>query len=81
MTNINKIGLTWISFFSYAFTGGLVVVTGIIMGNIADYFHLSVSKMSNIFTFLNAGILIAILLNSWLIETISLKKQLIFGFF
>lgn len=80
MTDINRIGLTWISFLSYAFTGALVVVTGIIIGNISDYFHLSVSKMSNTFTFLNAGILISIFINSWLIEIISLKKQLIFGF-
>ncbi|CAL4325835.1 Protein TsgA [Buchnera aphidicola (Protaphis terricola)] len=80
MKNINQIGLTWISFFSYAFTGALIVVTGMIMGDIANYFNLSISRISNIFTFLNAGILISILLNSWLINIISLKKQLIFGF-
>jgi TsgA-like MFS transporter len=80
MKNMNEIGLTWISFFSYAFTGALVVVTGMIMGNIANYFHLTISEMSNTFTFLNGGILISIFLNSWLIEIISLKKQLIFGF-
>ncbi|ACL30325.1 MFS transporter TsgA [Buchnera aphidicola] len=80
MTNINRIGLTWISFLSYAFTGALVVVTGMIMGNISNYFHLSISQMSNIFTFLNAGILVSIFINSWLIEIISLKKQLIFSF-
>ncbi|QCI17334.1 MFS transporter TsgA [Buchnera aphidicola (Aphis helianthi)] len=80
MKNINQIGLTWISFFSYAFTGALIVVTGMIMGDIANYFNLSISQMSNIFTCLNAGILISILLNSWLINIISLKKQLIYGF-
>ncbi|MDI5303768.1 hypothetical protein MJN76_29940, partial [Salmonella enterica subsp. enterica serovar Anatum] len=42
---------------SYALTGALVIVTGMVMGNIADYFHLPVSSMSNTFTFLNAGIL------------------------
>ncbi|WP_295164090.1 MFS transporter TsgA [uncultured Buchnera sp.] len=80
MKNINQIKLTWISFFSYAFTGALIVVTGMIMGDIANYFSLSVSQMSNIFTFLNAGILISIFLNSWLMDIISIKKQLIFGF-
>ncbi|QFQ32687.1 MFS transporter TsgA [Buchnera aphidicola (Aphis fabae)] len=80
MKNINQIGLTWISFFSYAFTGALIVVTGMIMGDIAAYFNLSISQMSNIFTCLNAGILISILLNSWLINIFSLKKQLIYGF-
>lgn len=80
MKDINQIGLTWISFLSYAFTGALVVVTGMIMGDIANYFNLSISQMSNTFTFLNAGILISIFLNSWLMEIISLKKQLIFGF-
>lgn len=80
MKNINHIGLTWISFFSYAFTGALIVVTGMVMGNIANYFNLSISRMSNIFTCLNAGILISILLNSWLINIVSLKKQLIYGF-
>ncbi|AYN24555.1 MFS transporter TsgA [Buchnera aphidicola] len=80
MKHINQIKLTWISFFSYAFTGALIVITGMIMGDIANYFRLSVSEMSNIFTFLNAGILISIFLNSWLIDIISIKKQLIFGF-
>jgi hypothetical protein len=68
MTNSNRIKLTWISFFSYALTGALVIVTGMVMGNIADYFHLPVSSMSNTFTFLNAGILISIFLNAWLIS-------------
>lgn len=81
MKNINRIGLTWISFFSYAFTGALVVVTGMIIGNISNYFHLSISQMSSVFTFLNTGILISILLNAWMIDIISLKKQLITGFF
>lgn len=80
MKNINQIGLTWISFFSYAFTGALIVVTGMIMGDIANYFSLSIPQISNIFTFLNTGILISIFLNSWLSYTVSLKKQLIFGF-
>ena len=47
MTNSNRIKLTWISFFSYALTGALVIVTGMVMGNIADYFQLPVSSMSN----------------------------------
>lgn len=55
-------------------------VTGMVMGNIADYFHLPVSSMSNTFTFLNAGILISIFLNAWLMEIVPLKTQLRFGF-
>ncbi len=80
MTNSNRIKLTWISFLSYALTGALVIVTGIVMGNIADYFNLPVSSMSNTFTFLNAGILISIFLNAWLMEIVPLKTQLRFGF-
>ncbi|NDJ56056.1 MFS transporter TsgA [Enterobacteriaceae bacterium 4M9] len=80
MTNSNRIRLTWLSFFSYALTGALVIVTGMVMGNIADYFGLPVSSMSNTFTFLNAGILIAIFLNAWLMEIVPLKTQLRFGF-
>lgn len=80
MTNSNRNRLTWISFFSYALTGALVIVTGMVMGNIADYFHLPVSSMSNTFTFLNAGILISIFLNAWLMEIVPLKTQLRFGF-
>ncbi|EFV0437323.1 MFS transporter TsgA [Salmonella enterica] len=80
MTNSNRIKLTWISFLSYALTGALVIVTGMVMGNIADYFHLPVSNMSNTFTFLNAGILISIFLNAWLMEIVPLKTQLRFGF-
>ena len=80
MTNSNRIRLTWISFFSYALTGALVIVTGMVMGNIAEYFQLPVSSMSNTFTFLNAGILISIFLNAWLMEIVPLKTQLRFGF-
>ncbi len=80
MTNSNRIKLTWISFLSYALTGALVIVTGMVMGNIADYFNLPVSSMSNTFTFLNAGILISIFLNARLMEIVPLKTQLRFGF-
>ena len=80
MTNSNRNKLTWISFFSYALTGALVIVTGMVMGDIAKYFNLPVSSMSNTFTFLNAGILISIFLNAWLMEIIPLKTQLRFGF-
>ncbi|MBL5967380.1 MFS transporter TsgA [Lelliottia amnigena] len=80
MTNSNRIKLTWISFFSYALTGALVIVTGMVMGDIATYFQLPVSSMSNTFTFLNAGILISIFLNAWLMEIVPLKTQLRFGF-
>ncbi len=80
MTNSNRTKLLWISFFSYALTGALVIVTGMVMGNIAEYFNLPVSSMSNTFTFLNAGILISIFLNAWLMEIVPLKTQLRFGF-
>ena len=80
MTNRDRIGLTWISFFSYALTGAVVIVTGVVLGNIADYFQLPVAQMSNTFTFLNAGILAAVFLNAWLMEIVPLKRQLIFGF-
>lgn len=80
MSNSNRNKLLWISFFSYALTGALVIVTGMVMGNIADAFHVPVSSMSNTFTFLNAGILISIFLNAWLMEIVPLKTQLRFGF-
>lgn len=80
MTNRNRLGLTWISFFSYALTGALVIVTGMVMGDIAKDFQLPIESMGNTFTFLNAGILVAVFLNAWLMEIVPLKRQLIFGF-
>ncbi|MBE5253157.1 MAG: MFS transporter TsgA [Enterobacterales bacterium endosymbiont of Blomia tropicalis] len=80
MTNRNRLGLTWISFFSYALTGALVIVTGMVMGDIAKDFQIPISSMSNTFTFLNAGILAAVFLNAWLMVIVPLKRQLIFGF-
>ncbi|MEN5017184.1 MFS transporter TsgA [Erwinia sp. Eh17-17] len=80
MTNRDRIGLTWISFFSYALTGAVVIVTGMVLEDIAAYFQLPVAQMSNTFTFLNAGILLAVFLNAWLMEIVPLKRQLIFGF-
>ncbi|HET9678701.1 MAG TPA: MFS transporter TsgA [Buchnera sp. (in: enterobacteria)] len=79
MTN-NKIYLTGISFLSYSITGALITVTGIMMENIAKCFHISISHISHIFTFLNFGILISIFLNAWLIKTIPMKNQLQLGF-
>ena len=80
MTNNNRTLLTWISFLSYALTGSLIIVTGIVMGDIAKYFDLPISSMSNTFTFLNTGILISIFVNVWLMEIVPLKRQLCFGF-
>lgn len=74
------IGLTIISFLSYYLTGAMIVITGVIIRNIAQYFQLSVSDMSNTFTFLNAGILVSIFLNTWITQIISFKKQIIIGF-
>ncbi|WP_395479915.1 MFS transporter TsgA [Candidatus Curculioniphilus buchneri] len=81
MNLTNKLKLMWISFLSYGLTGALVIVTGVVLGNIADYFKIPISNMSHTFTFLNSGILIAIFFNAWLMEIISLKRQLISGFF
>lgn len=80
MKKKNLLGLTCISFCSYSLTGALIIVTGVILGNVSEYFNISISKMSNTFTLLNAGILISIFLNSWIINILSLKKQLILGF-
>lgn len=77
----NRLRLTWISFLSYGLTGALLIITSVLLGNIANYFNVHISRMSNIFTFLNLGILSAIFFNAWLIDIIPIKKQLIFGFF
>lgn len=79
MTNSNRIKLTWISFLLR--TDRCVgYCHRMVMGNIADYFNLPVSSMSNTFTFLNAGILISIFLNAWLMEIVPLKTQLRLAF-
>ena len=79
MINKNYITLTWIAFLSYAFTGALIVVTGSVIGKIAECFQLSITHVSHIFTFLNAGILISTFLNAWLMNIIPLKKQIFTG--
>lgn len=81
MNYSNHIRLLWISFLAYALTGALVIVTGVVMGSIAGYFNMPISSMSNTFTFLNGGILIAIFLNAWLMEIIPIKRQFFIGFF
>ncbi len=80
MTNNDRLGLTAISFLSYALTGAVVIVTGMVLEDVATWFHIPVAQMSNTFTFLNAGILLAVFLNAWWMEIVPLKKQLIFGF-
>jgi len=79
--NKNRIGLTCISFLSYSFTGALITVTGIIMGHIAKDFRINLTDMSNTFTFLNSGILVAMLVNNWFIKKFPVKKQLFISFF
>ncbi|STF34702.1 major facilitator superfamily protein [Escherichia coli] len=39
MTNSNRIKLTWISFLSYALTGALVIVTGMVDGKYRRLFQ------------------------------------------
>jgi len=80
MNNSNRLRLTWVSFLSYGLTGALVIVTGVVLGDIADYFNINVSSMSSTFTFLNTGILLSIFLNAWLMAVIPLRQQLIAGF-
>ncbi|AAO27183.1 putative transport [Buchnera aphidicola str. Bp (Baizongia pistaciae)] len=76
----NLIGLTCISFLSYALTGALITITGIFLENISKYFNIPITDMGNTFTFLNAGILSSIFISSWITNIINLKTQLIFGF-
>ncbi|WP_343192117.1 MFS transporter TsgA [Buchnera aphidicola] len=80
MLKKNRIRLTGISFLSYALTGALIIVTGLVMGKISEYYHISLSKTSNIFTFLNAGILISIFINTWLMKLITIKTQINLSF-
>ncbi|CAL4324171.1 MFS transporter TsgA [Buchnera aphidicola] len=80
MKNKDLIKLTWISFLSYAFIGALVTMTGLIIQSLSKQFNISITQASNIFNFLNFGILISIFLHAWFIELLSLKKQLFFGF-
>ncbi|MGL5365472.1 MAG: MFS transporter, partial [Plesiomonas shigelloides] len=80
MSTMNRLRLTWISFLSFGLTGALIVVTGIVMNSVADFFHIPLASMGNTFTFLNTGILVAIFLNAWLVHIISLKRQLSIGF-
>ncbi|WP_343128556.1 MFS transporter TsgA [Buchnera aphidicola (Kurisakia onigurumii)] len=76
----NKNKLTLIGFLSYFLTGSLIIVTGTILGNVSQYFNSSIEETSTSFTFLNAGVLTAIFTNLWIIEIISIKKQIFFGF-
>ncbi|WP_343190273.1 MFS transporter TsgA [Buchnera aphidicola (Mollitrichosiphum nigrofasciatum)] len=80
MKKKNDIKLTLISFLSYSFIGSLVVITGIVMNQIAKSFNYPITKISMIFTFLNLGILIGIIINSWIIKKVSIKKQIILSF-
>ncbi|CAL4325024.1 Protein TsgA [Buchnera aphidicola (Thelaxes suberi)] len=80
MIKNDVIKITLIGFLSYFLTGSLIVVTGTIIGDIAQYFKKSIPQMSFTFTYLNIGILISMLIEIFLINKISIKKQLIFGF-
>jgi len=69
--------LTALSFLSYMLTGGLVVLTGMVIVPVSKYFNVDVSEAGDIFTWMNLGILIAIISNSALMDIIPLKRQIL----
>lgn len=73
----DKWQLTALSFFSYMLTGGLIVLTGMVIAPVAKYFNVDVSEAGGIFTWMNFGILIAIVCNSGLMDIIPLKRQIL----
>ncbi|UDG80263.1 MFS transporter TsgA [Candidatus Annandia pinicola] len=81
MINLNIKKLTIISFLLYSFTGALAVITGNIIGNLSIYFKVSLSNMSLHFAFLNLGILVAMIVNTYIKKNVFIKNKIIFSFF
>jgi len=67
-----------ICFLCYGFTGATVIVTGVVLGDLAKYFGLPAAEMGMIFTWLNSGILLATTANIFLLKKTGAKKQFIF---
>ncbi len=61
-------------------TGGLVVLTGMVITPVAHYFNVSMSEAGRVFTWMNLGILVAIVANSGLMDIIPLKRQISISF-
>lgn len=81
MLDLNTKKLTSISFLLYSFTGALAVITGNIIGNVSLYFKVSLSNMSLHFAFLNLGILVAMIVNTYIKRMVSIKNKIVFSFF
>lgn len=79
MTSQARWRLTILSFFCYMLTGGLIVLTGMIIKPLAAFFSIDIAEAGGVFTWMNLGILIAILSNSFLMEIIPLKRQIFIG--
>lgn len=67
-----------ICFLCYGFTGATVIVTGVVLGDLAKYFGLPAAEMGMTFTWLNSGILLATTANIFLLKKTGPKKQFIF---
>lgn len=71
--------LTALSFFCYLLTGGIIVLTGMIIKPLSNYFNIDISVVGGVFTWMNLGILVAIAGNSFLMDIIPLKRQIFIG--
>ncbi|MCY4330275.1 MAG: MFS transporter TsgA [Endozoicomonadaceae bacterium] len=74
-----KYRLTALSFFCYLLTGGLIVLTGMVIKPLAAYFNVDISVAGGVFKWMNLGMLVAIVCNSFLMDIIPLKRQIFIG--
>lgn len=77
MTNTNKI--LWISYLCYFFVGSVFTTVGVFIPSVGSYFNVDAAQLGYMYTFLNVGVFVTIVLSGYLIKFFNLKKLLSFS--
>lgn len=76
-SSFSRVNMNAISYLSYYFVGALVSTLGIVLGPLCDAFHKDYSFIGQVFTLMNLGMFLPIMLGGILMKKWGLQKPLI----
>lgn len=76
-SSFSRVNMNAISYLSYYFVGALVSTLGIVLGPLCDAFHKDYSFIGQVFTLMNLGMFLPIMLGGLLMKKWGLQKPLV----
>ncbi|MEB7890774.1 MFS transporter TsgA [Hafnia alvei] len=76
-SSFSRVNMNAISYLSYYFVGALVSTLGIVLGPLCDAFHKDYSFIGQVFTLMNLGMFLPIMLGGILMKKWGLQKPLV----